>query len=263
MGRRLPPIDVHSHVSSTASPLDLERLGAVVFAATRSLDEYEAVKGRNDPVIIWGVGCHPGVIASQEKYNEVKFEALIKSTSFVSEVGLDGRSKIPIEVQERVFNSILHIVQRSPRIVSIHSSGAVEQVLDALSRVPVKGAVLHWWRGNTSQTQRAIDLGCYFSVNWAGMKHKDHISLIPLERILTETDHPYGDRGASDPRQPGSVVDTEKKLADLTHREPGEIRNQIWLNFATLVHAATVQHLLPGPVQRMIDYVRRSPSFKK
>jgi len=263
MGRRLPPIDLHSHVSSTVSPVDLERLGAVVFAATRSLDEYKTVKERNDPVTIWGVGCHPEVPASQEKYNEVKFEALIQSTSFVSEVGLDGRSKIPIEVQERVFNSIIHIVQRSPRIVSIHSSGAVEQVLDALSRVPVKGAVLHWWRGNTSQTQRAIDLGCYFSVNWAGMKHREHISLIPLERILTETDHPYGDRGASGPRQPGSVVGTEKKLADLHHLEAGKIRNQIWLNFATLVEAADVQHLLPGPVQRMVDFIRRSPSFKK
>ncbi|MRG59982.1 TatD family deoxyribonuclease [Agromyces sp. CFH 90414] len=256
MAPQLPPLDLHAHVNPKTRPADLERLGAVVFAATRSLDEYETVRARRDQVTIWGVGCHPGVAQAQQDFDTERFTSLLTSTAFVSEIGLDGRSKVPLVDQEQVFASALSALQRTPRIASIHSSGASGRVLDALERTPIKGAVLHWWRGTEAETLRAIQLGCWFSINAAGMKYSADVSLIPLDRILTETDHPSGDRTSTLPRQPGSVGGVEQALA----REYGigaqDVRRRLWTNLARLVGETNVEDLLPAAVRRMITFAR-------
>ncbi|QXT64207.1 TatD family hydrolase [Tessaracoccus palaemonis] len=256
MAPQLPPLDLHAHINPKTRPADLERLGAVVFAATRSLDEYESVRVRRDQVTIWGVGCHPGAAQAQQDFDETRFSSLLASTAFVSEIGLDGRSKVPDAEQERVFEAILSALQRTPRIASIHSSGASSRVLGALERTPIKGAVLHWWRGNEAETLRAIELDCWFSFNAAGMKYPADVSLIPLERILTETDHPSGDRTSTLPRQPGSVDDVERALAQIYNTDVQAVRRQVWANLAGLVDHADVPTLLPTAVQRMVAFAR-------
>lgn len=253
MSRQLPPLDLHAHISTTVRPADLERLGAVVFAATRSPDEYESVRDRRDQVTVWGLGCHPSVPEAQDAYDASRFEALLGSTAYVSEIGLDGRSKVPMENQARVLSSILASLQRSPRIVSIHSSGAPGRVLDVLECHRIDGAILHWWRGDKAQTRRAVQLGCWFSVNSEGMKHAADVVTIPLGRILTETDHPYGDRGSSPPRQPGAVDDVEAELARLYGLTAAAVRQQVWVNFGDLIDEVGVGGLLPWPVRRMLS----------
>jgi TatD DNase family protein len=256
LSRQLPPLDLHAHINPKALPADLERLGAVVFAATRSLKEYESVRNRRDQVTVWGLGCHPGIPEAQNAYDPATFTALLSSTAYVSEVGLDTRSKVPMDEQTRVLSSILDCLHGTPRLVSIHSSGAPSQVLDVLDQHPIRGAVLHWWRGNEAQTRRAIDLGCWFSVNAAGMKYSADVVAIPSDRILTETDHPSGDRGSTSPRQPGAVGDVETALARIHATTADNVRQQIWSNFARLVNEVAVVELLPRPVQRMLVAVR-------
>jgi len=243
---------MHAHINPRTRPADLEGLGAVVFAATRSLDEYESARTRRDQVTIWGVGCHPGVALAQQDFDDERFGSLLASTAFASEIGLDGRSKVSLTDQERVYHSILRCLQAAPRIASIHSSGAPRLVVDALERRPIKGAVLHWWRGDDAQTRRAVELGCWFSINAAGMKYPDDISQIPVERILTETDHPTGDRTSSAPRRPGAVGDVEEALAGVYGSSAGQMRQQVWANFVRLVEVSSTAALLPGPVQRMV-----------
>jgi TatD DNase family protein len=253
----LPPLDLHAHVKPTIAPRELEQLGAVVFVATRSLHEFHQTQKRRDSVTIWGVGAHPGVERAQRDFDPDVFAEAIKSTAFVSEVGLDGRSKVPMALQEQTFREVLRAVSAKPRIVSIHSSGASGKVLDALSEVPVRGAVLHWWRGTAAQTARAIELGCWFSINLAGMKYPSDVALIPINRVLIETDHPSGDRGASEPRQPGSVGGVESALALVYGVTSAEIRTQVWRNFADLVDDAGVLGLLPAAVRRMTEASKR------
>lgn len=248
----LPPLDLHAHVKTTIPARDLERLGAVVFVATRSLDEFASTQGRHDSVTIWGVGCHPGVVAAQDAFDPDRFAALARSTPFVSEVGLDGRSKVPMAQQEQTFLAALRHLSEHPRITSIHSSGAPGRVLDALAATPVRGAVLHWWRGTPSQTARAVELGCWFSVNASGVGHSSDLARIPLDRILTETDHPSGDRGTPEPRQPGSVAHVEHALAAVYGATNAEIRHRVWGNFSRLVSEVGVDDLLPAPVRRMV-----------
>ena len=256
MSRQLPPLDLHAHVDPRARAAELEGLGAVVFAATRSLDEYESARSRRDQVTVWGLGCHPGMADAQHTFNAARFAELVASAAYVSEVGLDGRSKVSPEHQERVFDSILEVLDLAPRIVSIHSSGAPGRVLDAVERRPIRGAVLHWWRGDAAQTRRAIELGCRFSINAAGTKYAEDIAEIPIERILTETDHPSGDRRSPAPRQPGAVADVEETLAQIYGIDRQAFRHLVWANFVTLVDDVEVDALLPNAVRRMTAFVR-------
>lgn len=257
MTRQLPPLDLHAHIDPKTSAADLERLGAVVFAATRTLDDYKSVRSRNDQVTIWGVGCHPSLAEAQSGFDRDIFAELISSSAFVSEVGLDGRSSVPMAQQREVFRSILAQLREAPRILSIHSSGATSGTLEALEAVRVKGAVLHWWRGTEAQTQRALDLGCRFSVNAANMKAASDLAMIPLDRLLIETDHPSGDRNSPAPRQPGAIADVEASLAKLHGTTAEEIRRQTWVNFSRLVDEVGVDALLPNPVQRMLAAARQ------
>lgn len=263
MIKRLPPLDIHAHIDPKTSATELERLGAVVFAVTRTLEEYKSVRDRKDQVTIWGVGCHPGLVEAQREYDSITFSELISSTAFVSEVGLDGRSRVPMAQQDEVLRSILALLRETPRILSIHSAGATKETLEALEAVRVKGAVLHWWRGTEAQTQRALELDCRFSVNAANMNAVSDLAMIPLEKLLIETDHPMGDRSSPAPRQPGAISDVEASLAELHGVSADEIRYQTWVNFSLLVDEVGVHELLPKPVQRILLAVRDNQREQK
>jgi len=240
-----PPLDTHAHVDPGIDASELRKLGAFIFAMTRSLDESEAVRSRSDLRTIWGVGVHPGLVRAQKAFTVERFRQQIQDTPLVGEVGLDGSSRVPIELQTATFRNVLEELQRQPRIVSVHSSGAHFRVLRELHRTPVEGVILHWWTGGAEVTEEAVRLGCYFSLPPAMMSSEKTVRTIPPHRLLTETDHPYGDRRTRG-AQPGRVSEVEQRLADLRGIESRVQRIEVWANFAKLVDAAGVEASLPS-----------------
>jgi len=246
---RLPPIDMHAHIEAGIAASDLAELGSLIFAATRSLDEAEQALGRSDPWTIWGVGCHPGLVGVQRAFNADRFADLVAQTGYVSEIGLDGKSRVPLAAQQASFAAILTVLQEMPRITSIHSYAATEPVLGCLAAHPIKGAVLHWWLGDGEQTQRAVELGCYFSINASILRRPELIAMLPLDRVLTETDHPFGDRSGGRTRRPGNVLRVEQAIAHLHQLDNDGVRQAMWRNLANLVHETKCGALLPRPVR--------------
>lgn len=246
---RLLPIDLHAHIELAISARDLVDLRSFVFAATRSLDEAEQALRRSDDWTVWGVGCHPGLVGAQRAFTPGRFERLISQTAYVSEVGLDGKSRVPMDLQLQTLDAILQTLQSVPRIASIHSAGATDQVLRALKARPVEGIVLHWWLGGPDQTARALELGCYFSVNLSSVRRRDILNLIPSDRVLPETDHPFGDRYGGVGRRPGRVTDVEAALARHYRLDADTIRTQTWHNLRDLSAATGVAGILPRPVR--------------
>jgi TatD DNase family protein len=67
--------------------------------------------------------------------------------------------------------------------------------------------VLHWFSGSKREAQRAVDLGCYFSVNAEMLRNERHhatVAMLPDDRLLTETDGPFT-RTAGRPSTPSDV----------------------------------------------------------
>ncbi|WP_034221055.1 TatD family hydrolase [Actinotalea ferrariae] len=260
MSRALPPLDLHAHVDVGIASRDLESLGAVVFAATRSLEEAERALARTDLVTVWGAGCHPGVAKAQANFDASRFSSFLADTPFVSEVGLDGASKVALHQQRETFAAILAEATHAPRLVSVHSKRATSQVLDMLEAAGTRGAILHWWLGSTPETKRALELGCLFSVN-ASMDVADlREAGVPLEAILPETDHPSGNRTSSVPRQPGRIADVERSLAAVFGATPEVVRAQTWRTLARACGELDLDDLFPIPVQRMLAAARELPS---
>jgi TatD DNase family protein len=258
VSRQLPPLDLHAHVEVGTAARDLEALGAVVFVATRSLDEAASALTRSDSVTVWGVGCHPGLVIAQDGFDGNRFRELLAQAAFVSEVGLDGGSKVPIERQEKILTEILDATAETPRIVSVHSAGATAGVLDVIEATGTPGIVLHWWLGTVAETKRAVDLGCYFSVTPSMDVSSLGSAGAPLGRLLPETDHPSGNRRGATTRQPGWTTDVESHVAAAYGVPEGAVRQQFWSTLVGLVDALGVEPFLPPVVCAMLAHARGS-----
>lgn len=253
----LPPVDAHAHINVGIAPQELAALEAVVFAVTRSLDEAQAALRRSDPLTLWGVGCHPALPEAVTAFDEQRFAATLRRAAFVGEVGLDRRSRVPMERQREVLGRILDLVAETPRAVSLHATGATGAVLDMLEEHPIRFPTLHWWRGSVSETKRAVELGALFSLNGHEAKSPKVIRLIPLDRVLTETDFPFSQRYDPDADRPAAVATIETALAEQHHLTVSELRQRIWTTLAPLVDLAP-DGVASAQLRAHVDAARRS-----
>jgi TatD DNase family protein len=248
-----PSLDAHAHLDPAAPSKELASAGAVL-AMTFGLEEAEGAVGRRDPRIAWGVGAHPRRPRPQQDFEVGRFDRLTRRTAVVGEVGLDGRSRVPMRVQRRTFAQVLEVVADLPRIVSIHSAGATALVLEAMERKPIAVPVLHRWAGSLEETRAAVALGCYFSIPSALARHARFRIGVPLERILIETDH-----GAADPPAaiPCRIEWAEHLIAQQFSVSVGQVRMRAWENLTAIVRRTNTWALLP---ETLAELVERSPA---
>jgi TatD DNase family protein len=103
---------------------------------------------------------------------------------------------------------------------------------------PSRGAtVLHWFTGSRSEAQRAVSLGCYFSINQEMLRNEKHqtmVASLPLDRLLTETDGPFVKIDGRDAR-PSDVSQTLEALARTRSMPASELAETVALNLKRLV----------------------------
>ncbi len=104
------------------------------------------------------------------------------------------------------------------KILTVHSVRAATSVLDLVEGYlpPSHGrVVLHWFTGTKTEARRAVDLGCYFSINLEMMRNERRravVAALPLDRLLTETDGPFT-QVSGRPTRPPDVAATVEALA--------------------------------------------------
>lgn len=143
------------------------------------------------------LGLHPQL--AHQRYNELSlFDSLCDRTRYIGEIGLDGSKGYAehMEVQQVVFEHILNkCCEFNDKILTVHSLNAVDKVLELLSVYLKAGRpILHWFLATKKQVDRAVDLGCYFSIGPAMLhstRAKKVILWLPKDRILLETDGPF------------------------------------------------------------------------
>lgn len=238
---KYPTLDTHAHITLKHPSRALEDSGSVL-AMTLSLDEAALGVSRKEFSITWGVGCHPRFPESQEAFDVKWFEALLKRTAVVGEVGLDTSSRVPLECQLKNFRQVLEVVSRIPRLVSIHSYRAAGLVLQELRQRPITIPVLHWWTGNAEETSEAVELGCYFSIHSAVARQSKFRTRVPPERILLESDHSYNNPPSAIPCK---IEWVEDLVAQQFKLDVKEVRELVWRNLAAIVHKTGTWNLLP------------------
>ncbi|QFT87676.1 putative deoxyribonuclease YcfH [Bacillus sp. THAF10] len=143
-----------------------------------------------------GLGYNPQLV-EMYKFNQKLFEVMLPFTKYIGEVGLDYSKEFvhTKREQQKAFDYICSQSAKTKRIMSIHSRGAEADVLAMLRDNKVDYAVFHWFSGNKEIVYKIIEQGYYLSVNYSMLDSKkgfDIIKSIPIDRLLIETDAPFG-----------------------------------------------------------------------
>lgn len=243
-------IDFHCHLDLYPDPRAAaeraSQAGVYVLSVTTTPKAWQgtAMLAQGLPRVRTALGLHPQL--AHERHAEMAlFEGLLGQTRYVGEVGLDGSPELKPHagVQRRIFDRVLWACAKAGgRVISIHSRRAADDVLDALARRPDAGVpVLHWFSGTARQLERAVAMGCWFSVGPAMLSSPKGLALVgamPRERILTETDGPFGiARGR--PLEPGDVVLAEVELAKVWRCGTDEVRGHLFNTFRNLARTTS------------------------
>ena len=148
------------------------------------------------------VGYHPTEIfdLSDEDFDEVMKLLDHPKVVALGEIGLDYYWNKEINEKERqrqYFIRQIEIANQHNLPISIHCRDAINDCLEILKNHPVKmGGVMHCYSGSAESMNEFLKLGMYISlggpVTFKNAKTpKDVASLVPLDRLLVETDSPY------------------------------------------------------------------------
>ncbi|MAZ31535.1 MAG: hydrolase TatD [Thalassospira sp.] len=238
-------IDFHCHLDLYTNPIALieecnrQRLYVLAVTTTPRAWRGSLKLVKDSERIRLALGLHPQI--AHERLSELPlFEALLSEARYVGEIGLDGRNDLKAHqgAQLQALETILQLCEQvGGRPLSIHSYLAVDEVLDAMERWPGCGTpILHWFTGTRRQLDRAIALGCWFSIGPAMLKSKkgrETASLIPKHRVLTETDGPFGKVGGRQ-LHPWDVQLAEAQLSHTWNMPVAEVNWTIRQNLRTL-----------------------------
>lgn len=243
-----PLVDFHCHLDLYP---DLERSIAACEAArvfTLAVTTTPKAWERNNKLasktryVRAALGLHPQLVAERAHELEL-WEQLLPQSRYVGEVGLDAGPRFfrSLELQKRVFQQILTKCRKAGnKVVSVHSVRTVRQVLDMIeSHLPASRGrvVLHWFTGTKAEARRAVDLGCYFSINYsmtANEKHKVVLMELPLQRLLTETDGPFT-KTAGRPAEPADAELVIEAMAKLRGQSTQAMCSQVMSNLKTML----------------------------
>jgi len=241
-------IDFHCHLDLFPDPIQIaeecRERNLYVLAVTTTPSAW--IKSNqlsvNNKRIKTALGLHPQIAFEREKELSL-FDNLLPKVKYVGEIGLDGSPDFvkTLDAQIRVFYHILNACQSvGGRIMSIHSRKAEKKVIDLLSEFPKSGIpILHWYSGNLSEIRRAINIGCWFSINPAMVQSKSGIRIIqeiPKHRIVPETDSPFtGKYGKS--YKPWDVNLVYQGLSKIWGLPLIESKKTIWTNSKNLLEA--------------------------
>lgn len=188
------------------------------------------------------LGLHPQLVAEHEAEISI-WDNYLAETRYVGEVGLDAGPRFykSMDAQKRIFRHVLQkCAEAGDKILSVHSLRASKLVLDYVEEFLPRGkgkVVLHWFTGTKKEVQRAVNLGCYFSVNSTMLASERHLSMvmdIPMGRILTETDGPFT-RTYDKPSVPSDVAYAIDTLGRLHEKQPAEFASIVRTNLQELL----------------------------
>lgn len=239
-------IDMHCHLDLYPNPgrviAEADKRDAFVLAVTTTpkafLGNIRLTEGRKR--IRVAVGLHPELVAARHReVDDVR--KFMEQTKYVGEIGIDGSPdhSPSLKLQTEVFSIILKYAEGyGGRILSIHSRGAATAVLNVIEANLSKSLpVLHWFSGTRKELDRAIELGCWFSVGPAMLrsrKGRELLSSMPRNRLLTETDGPFA-TDSDAPLMPWHVERALPIISEVLNYPEAKVAQVIKSNFCDLV----------------------------
>ncbi len=253
--------DSHSHYNDEKFKADREQVLNEVYksgitklvCAGYSLESSEkAVEIANTHDFIYATcGISPNdieEIKTEEDLNNnlKKLEPLAKQEKVVAigEIGLDYYwNKENKELQKQVFKKQIELSNNLNLPIVIHTRDAISDTINILKNeiISNKRGVFHCCPLNLELIKEGLKLGFYISfagpITFKNSKNANEvISIVPLDRILIETDSPYlapepkrGTRNNS-----ANVIYMAQKIAEVKNLELEQVANATYQNAKTI-----------------------------
>lgn len=144
-------------------------------------------------------GISPNDIEDYSEDNLKKVEEICKKDKIVAvgEIGLDYYwNKDNKEEQKELFIKQIEIANRLSKPIVIHNRDAIYDTLQILKQHPVdKKGIFHCCPLNPELIKEGLKLGFYISfsgnITFKNAKSYEAVSIVPMDKILIETDSPY------------------------------------------------------------------------
>ena len=232
-------VDSHCHLNfeQLSSELDdvVARARAVgvghmltIGTKLREFDGVRAIAERYEDIHC-SVGVHPHEAESEG--DEVTAAKLIELAAHpkvvgIGETGLDYfYEHAPRELQKKSFRLHIEAARQTGLPLIVHTRDADEDTAQILQEEYGKGpftGVIHCFSSGWEVAEKSMEIGFYISISGivtfkAAEELRDHVSRIPVERLLVETDSPFlapvPKRGKTN--EPSFVAHTAAKVAEL------------------------------------------------
>jgi TatD DNase family protein len=241
-------VDLHCHLDLypdfASAVQDAERAGVYTLTVTTTPKAWPRNREVTETThyVRAALGLHPQLVG--ERADEISlWDQYFSEARYIGEVGVDAGPRYyrSLDLQKEVFQ---HVLQRCAitrnKILSVHSVRSTKIVLDLIEQYlpPTSSTVvLHWFTGSMSETRRAIELGCYFSVNVQMMlneKGRRLTASLPADRVLTETDGPFTQANAR-AACPADVSQAVEAIAECRNSSIEQVKFDITQNLKTLL----------------------------
>lgn len=169
------------------------------------------------------VGVHPSDVDKMGEDDLAEIEILAKDAVAIGEIGLDYYWTTETkELQKEVFIKQLQMARRLGKPVVIHNREATEDIIDILKDYTDLKVQIHCFSTDEKSLKTFMDWGFYISIGGVvtygnGLNEKQAAALVPIERLMLETDSPYLTpdpyRGMrNDPRK---IIEVARKIAEI------------------------------------------------
>ncbi|MEH3052627.1 MAG: TatD family hydrolase [Patulibacter minatonensis] len=246
-------VDAHCHLDRYPATVDTirdaELAGVVVVAVTELPSQFQrlALRLGSRANVRLALGAHPLRAREMGPMEFTLFARLLDQTEYVGEIGLDGsqHGKASMPSQRKVFDQILAQPRLRAKVLTVHSRGAEQEVIEKLAACKVTAA-LHWYSGALKHIPTAVEAGFWFSVNPAMTRSKSGqrvLAEIPPDRVITETDGPWTRIGSRTSR-PDDIPSLVASLARAWGEDVELAREKVFGNMTRM--AATARGVNPA-----------------
>lgn len=204
-------IDTHAHYNDDAfnedrdeliKSLPLNNIEKVINVGADMKSTEESVKLAHEyPYFYAAIGVHPDDCDEINEESLNRLEELSKDEKVVAigEIGLDYYwDNVARDIQKEAFRKQIRLAKKVKLPIIIHSREAAKDTMDILfEEGPYEeGGVMHCYSYTKETAQLVNKLGFYFGIGGVltfknGKKLREALEVMPLDRILLETDCPY------------------------------------------------------------------------
>lgn len=146
----------------------------------------------------FGIHPHDSKEANDHYLNKIEDLLADKKAVAVGEIGLDYYYDFsPKDTQKAVFRDFIKLAKKINKPVIIHNRNSDDDILEIIESEYSTDLIgqFHCFSGDKKFAERVLNLGFYISftgsITFPKNKYAEIIEMVPIDKILLETDSPY------------------------------------------------------------------------